>query len=143
MSALSQYTLNHFSNALHRFIAARHNRSTMNHFRDTQYGHLVRFLSAKRLLRHPDEVDSTVWEDSTRHGNVQVARQTQKGNSDLEKSTDTSPPLDTSTESPDVQAVSTDGLRAVEAGKDVCLVDWYGSDDPEVGGMSVIVLTNH
>ena len=115
----------------------------MNHFWDTQYGHFVRFLSGKRLLLYPDEVDSKVWKHTTRHGNVQVARRTPKGNSDLEKSTDPSPPLQASTRSRGEQDVGVDVLRAVEAGKDVCLVDWYGSDDPEVGGMSVIVLTNH
>ena len=115
----------------------------MNHFRDTQYGHLVRFLTGQKLLRYPDEVDSTVWKDATRHGNVQVARRAQKGNSDLEKSTDTSPPLEATTRSPGVQDVGVNVLNAVEAGKDVYLVDWYGPDDPEVSRMSVNALINH
>ena len=105
----------------------------MDHIRDTQLGHLVRFLTGNRLLQYPDEIDPSIWKSASRHGNVSVARRTQEGNSDSEKFTEIIPPFVASNGSHGVQDVDVDGLRAVEAGKDVCLVDWYGPGDPEVG----------
>ncbi|KAI2623985.1 benomyl/methotrexate resistance protein [Hypomontagnella submonticulosa] len=82
--------------------------------RDTEFGHLVRLLS-QRLLRYPDEIDPSLWKRF------------------LQRNTDS-----TSTPSGervnDGQGIDLQDLSpnpVVDDGQDVCLVDWYGPDDPE------------
>ena len=97
--------------------------------RDTQFGHVVRFLSRRRLLRYSDEIDASMYKSS-------IPSKLEQG-------------ADVQIQERDVQAI---GRRAnaeeadkqqgdredahtsptCQSEKDVLLVNWYGPDDPEV-----------
>ncbi|KAK6952808.1 hypothetical protein Daesc_005102 [Daldinia eschscholtzii] len=84
--------------------------------RDTQFGHLVRFLSRNKLFPFPDEVDSSLWKTSL------------PGH--------TGPPLKSPTEQAnDTQGVvvqDSDADQTIIDDRNFYVVDWYGPDDPEV-----------
>ncbi len=90
--------------------------------RDTQFGHLLRFLSGNKLFRYPDEIDPSLWKKSlqrdTTSTSTRSGKQTNASAQDLD------------TQNGDLQDRS--GTHVVEDGKDIYLVDWYGPDDPEV-----------
>jgi DHA1 family multidrug resistance protein-like MFS transporter len=84
-----------------------------NHFRDTQFGELVRFLSRNSLFQYPDEVDTSLWERS-------IAQKESTNASEKEFRIENS----------DSQISNTNHF--VDDGRNLFLVDWYGRDDPEV-----------
>ncbi|OTB09775.1 hypothetical protein K445DRAFT_311111 [Daldinia sp. EC12] len=83
--------------------------------RDTQFGHLVRFLSRNKLFPFPDEVDPSLWKKSL------------PGH--------TGPPLKSPTEQAnDAQGVvvqDSDADQTIIDDRNFYVVDWYGPDDPE------------
>ena len=103
--------------------------------RDTQFGHLLRFLSGNKLFRYPDEIDPSLWKKSlqrdTTSPSTPSGEQTNASAQDFNK------------QDGDLQDRS--GNHVVEDGKDTYLVDWYGPDDPEVsapiGSMRQVFLT--
>jgi DHA1 family multidrug resistance protein-like MFS transporter len=98
-------------------------------FRDTQSAHLVRFLSRHKFFRYPDEIDPSLWRKSstpTRLG---------EQNNRLKNSENPNASANASAKDVDMQDVDLQDPnlnRAVEDGKDIYLVDWYGAHDPEV-----------
>lgn len=101
------------------------------YFRDTQFGHLVRFLSNNKVFQYPDELDPLLWRKALQRKTSLDLRPVKEQGLDLEKSKDATG-----------SAVSTSRSRgrpgssgqdcAVEEGEDVYLIDWYDADDPEV-----------
>jgi DHA1 family multidrug resistance protein-like MFS transporter len=117
-------------------------------FRDTQFGHLVRFLSGNKLFRYPDENDPSLWKRSLQRDTTSASTQSGEQSNSLEKSKDPNDSINASATDFDTQGVDLQGLsvnHVVEDGKDIYLVDWYGPDDPEVsaplGSMRQIFLT--
>lgn len=73
-------------------------------FRDTQCGHLIRFLTGDKMLQHPDEIDPEPCCAAL------ASRTSKKGSN-----------------------TSAEAQKELEADKETgVLVDWYGADDPEV-----------
>jgi DHA1 family multidrug resistance protein-like MFS transporter len=115
-----------------------------NHIRDTAFGHLVRLLSSRRLLKYPDELNPTLWEQcvqkhSTAHPSTSGEHNNLVGSSHQSA-------LDTGDDGEKEQNLDF-GLKSApglgKGGLDrendshenaggVVLVDWYGPDDPEV-----------
>lgn len=91
-------------------------------FRDTQFGHLVRFLSGNKLFRYPDEIDPSLWKRSLQQDTSSTSTQSQERPNPSEKDSDTQ----------DGDFRDLNSKHVVEDGKDIHLVDWYGPDDPEV-----------
>ena len=90
-------------------------------FRDTQFGHLVRFLSRTKLFRYPDENDPSLWEKSVVE--------------DSEKPQGLNNSINASAGNPDTENVdspASDINHVIEDGKGIFQVDWYNPDDPEV-----------
>ncbi|OTA54747.1 MFS general substrate transporter [Hypoxylon sp. EC38] len=81
-------------------------------FRTTPFGQLIRFLTGKRLLRYPDEIDPSLWEKSSQ-------RSTCLDN----------PGRDHGTHVIGLQDLTNDD--DAENGRDTIIVNWYGQDDPE------------
>ncbi|KAI2626549.1 benomyl/methotrexate resistance protein [Hypoxylon sp. NC1633] len=79
--------------------------------RDTEFGHLVRLLSGKKLLRYPDEVDPSLWKKFLQRETGPSGKQVNEG------------------QSVGLQELSTD--QVLGDSRSVYLVDWYGPDDPE------------
>ena len=96
--------------------------------RDTQFGHLVRQVSRKRIFCYPDEIDLSLCKrfvdsgiERPQHDDVEAINGTNK----IERET-----LHNSDEhNSDIEAVTT--RKALEAGQDTFLVDWYDQEDPE------------
>ncbi|KAK4944032.1 hypothetical protein LTR10_016553 [Elasticomyces elasticus] len=107
--------------------------SPYSQLRDTQLGHLMRFLSNNKYLRYPDEVDPSLLRkamarDDTITPNIQ--------SDEREKPVDTTDQTTSASSANNLNSGDGDGARTsqghfVEGGKDVYLVDWYGPDDPE------------
>jgi DHA1 family multidrug resistance protein-like MFS transporter len=95
-------------------------------FRDTQFGKLLRLLSANRLFPYPDEIDHSI--RMRFHERAEIER-----SGSLEQKFPTGEKAPSSRRSPDTtpQAPGTKE-DILEAGPDAYLVDWYGPDDPEV-----------
>lgn len=111
-------------------------------FRNTQFGHLVRFLSGNKLFRCPDEIDPSLWKKSLQRDATSISTRSGKQSGGSEKSKDPNDSTHASTKGFDAQDVN---LQDQSVGKDIYLVDWYGPDDPEVsapiGSMRQIFLT--
>lgn len=104
-------------------------------FRDTQFGHLVRFLSGTKLFRYPDEIDPSLWKKSLQRDRTSTSTPSGERSRSLEKSKDpnnstTACAKDCNTRDADLQDWNIN--RLVEDGTDVYRVDWYGPNDPEV-----------
>ena len=83
--------------------------SSMEHLvRDTVFGQFARLVSGRRLLRFPNETDLSAQTNSTQEKSV------------------ASPTEESRTLDP--ENTSSNGEQ-----KKIDLVDWYGTDDPEVG----------
>lgn len=103
--------------------------------RDTQFGHLVRFLSRRRYLQYPDEVDPSLWQRSLMHRGTGDGREKLASADHPDR-----PPVNLdhqTTDDPPASNLDSSGSganleRVVEDGRDVYLVDWYGPNDPEV-----------
>ena len=103
-------------------------------FRDTQFGHLVRFLSGNKLFRYPDEIDPSLWKQSLQRDTNLTSTRSGAQSSGSEQSKDTNDLTNASTKDFDTQNIDSQDLsvnHVVEDGKDIYLVDWYGPDDPE------------
>src|SRR3954467_15105581 len=103
---------------------------TMNaHFRDTVFGQMIRLLSQNRFLKFPDELDRSLSERCTRNsGSTTQSLRIESGNIGEH----------------DKVVEEGDAGGKAEAGKSVCLVDWYDLNDPEVSfhlTLIVMVLT--
>lgn len=104
-------------------------------FRDTQFGHLMRFLSGDKLFRYPDEVDPLRWKSAVERDTTSASTWLRKQNTGSEKSENLNDAANTSArdfKTQDVDSVEPSINHVVEDGKDAYLVDWYGPDDPEV-----------
>ncbi|KAI6091792.1 benomyl/methotrexate resistance protein [Hypoxylon rubiginosum] len=82
--------------------------------RDTVFGHIARIVTSNKTFQYPDEVDPSLWKKALQ----------------TNTSSTPTPPSDKANEPQGVklQDLSPDH---VEDGRDIYLVDWYGSDDPE------------
>ncbi|KAF3059852.1 Caffeine resistance protein 5 [Daldinia childiae] len=83
--------------------------------RDTQFGHLVRFLSRNKVFRYPDEIDPSLWKRP------------------LQGDTDPAPilPAEQANETHGVDKQSPNTPHVGENDQEFNLIDWYGPDDPE------------
>ena len=97
--------------------------------RDTQFGHLVRYLSGKKLLRYPDEVDLSLCRKPFL-SRSQDQQRDNVGPSDDSNDIDGADADGSDTETQDVEKA--DKRRAAAVDEAMFLVDWYGPDDPEV-----------
>ena len=93
-------------------------------FRDTAFGLIVRFLSGNKFFRYPDEIDLSLWEKSLPRGSPSTSSPSQE-QAEADPSTKES-------DTQDLDSRHRSANHVVEDGQDVCLVDWYGPDDPEV-----------
>jgi DHA1 family multidrug resistance protein-like MFS transporter len=92
-------------------------------FRDTQFGHFVRFLSNDNLFRYPDEIDPLLWKK-------RISTKSEEQSGEIEKPGRSDDSNDTAPNDLNLQGPNVD--RIVEDGEDIYLVDWSGTDDPEV-----------
>ena len=95
--------------------------------RDTQFGHLVRHLSGRKLFRYPDEIDESLWETSIARGICEVPSESGTANN---SSSSKEGEADGNGANIDPERSNYDNILG--NGKDSCLVDWYGSADPEI-----------
>ncbi|KAI0129777.1 major facilitator superfamily domain-containing protein [Xylariales sp. AK1849] len=103
-------------------------------FRDTEFGHLVRFLSNNKLFRYPDEIDPQSWEKFGYRGTSSVPTDLEDHDASQVQSQELDDSAVASTSDPKIQNVAAQGptmTRTVEDGKDAYLVDWHSTDDPE------------
>ena len=115
------------------FFPAITNMTTQ--FRNTQFGHLVRFLSGDKLFRYPDEIDPSLWWKSVRRDTRSTLPPSGEQSSISEKRSDADDSNDDSStqleaQEGDEQNQSTNDVS--QHSKDVFLVDWYSPTDPEV-----------
>lgn len=104
--------------------------------RDTQFGRLVRLLSGRRQFQYPDETDSSIWMKSF-HRKRPTARYAQQGQ---DHDRDRPEELDSRNfdRSKDLEGLGQADLQDLNinhilgGGEEVYLIDWYGTDDPEV-----------
>ncbi|KAI1087739.1 benomyl/methotrexate resistance protein [Rostrohypoxylon terebratum] len=82
-----------------------------NQIRDTEFGHLVRFLSRHKLFRYPDEDDASLWKQCLQRDTGSTAIPSGEQANQLVG---------------DLRSGS-----IVEDSQDTYLVQWYGPDDPE------------
>lgn len=94
--------------------------------RDTQFGRLLRFLSANRLFPYPDERDHSIRMRFYDQGGIERFGQVKTKFPSSDKTINSSNSLDTT---PQVAGAQEEIL---EAPPNTYLVDWYGQDDPEV-----------
>lgn len=103
--------------------------------RDTQFGHLIRYLSGNKLFRYPDEVDTLLLKRYIHRDATSAPTWPEERKSGLDSSGNRS----------DANGVSTNGYGrhdvgfqdfatnpVTENGEDTLVVNWYGADDPEV-----------
>jgi hypothetical protein len=113
--------------------------------RETQLGLLVRFLSSNKLLQYPDEVDSSAWKQFLQRNTTSLSTPSGKLVGSSEKLKDHANPTNPSANSVDTQ--NADVLhpnlgQAMQDGKDIYLVDWYGPNDTEVSP-PILPYVNH
>jgi DHA1 family multidrug resistance protein-like MFS transporter len=104
-------------------------------FRDTQFGHLVRFLSHNKLFQYPDELDTTLWQRALQRNIDPTSSPLDDQDVSSEKRNDPNdiaPGLALRSDTQDVDLQDQRVSRTIENGKDTFLIDWYGPDDPEV-----------
>lgn len=132
----------------------------MDLFRDTAFGHLIRFVSRGKYLKYPEEADPTIWTrfiDEKKsaylahHGNTNPPEEPDSSLDNLRgvrtQEMTSAPPrlsnleqsdsdLSTNSEKPRINRAS--GAKVdPEKGRDLHLVTWYGDNDPEnVSGSS-------
>ncbi|KAI9838679.1 MAG: hypothetical protein M1819_004993 [Sarea resinae] len=100
-------------------------------FRDTQFGHLVRFLFGNKTFQYPDEVDPLLWRASLQRNTISTSTRSGEQSNSMEKPKDQNYPI---AKGLDTQGVASQDLcvnHVIEDGKDIYLIDWYGPDDPE------------
>ncbi|KAI1654291.1 hypothetical protein F4813DRAFT_211589 [Daldinia decipiens] len=83
--------------------------------RDTQFGHLVRFLSRNKIFRYPDEVDPSLWKRPLQGDTGPLPIPPAEQANDTQRSDRRNP-----------------GTAPVgENDREFNLINWYGPDDPE------------
>ena len=92
--------------------------------RDTAFGRMARLLSSKRLFRYLDEIDLSLWEEVPSRSSPLTSSPPQE-QADADCTT-----KECDTQDRDLRHLSANPV--VEDGQEVCLVYWYGPDDPEV-----------
>lgn len=118
--------------------------------RDTVLGHLLRFVSGKRLLKYQEEADPSLWKryvDAGKSGNMATYGQTMPPESEETEKEEVKPEdgerpqlrtnrtgSSTSTQVMDEVDINAPSGKKVdpEKGKDIHVVDWWGPNDPEV-----------
>lgn len=111
--------------------------------RDTQFGHLIRYISGNASLQYPDEVDPSLYMKPARSTSKRLQNNTgdplntlgnssEIENGELNKERDG---VENTEIKDDDKAVK---MRAGSDAETAFLVDWYNPDDPEV---SALVLT--
>jgi len=91
-------------------------------FRDTQFGHLIRFLSSNKLFPYPNEISPSEWKQLVQQSTISTPI-----------SLDATAVVCTNeflTQQASLQDATVN--RNVEDSKDLYLVNWYGPDDLEV-----------
>ncbi|XXG96681.1 hypothetical protein Hte_002971 [Hypoxylon texense] len=83
--------------------------------RDTTFGHVVRLLSSNKIFQYPDEADPSLWKKYLQGDTGSTP----------------TPPRDQTSEPQGVKLQDLNQGQAIEDGRDIYLVDWYGPDDPE------------
>jgi hypothetical protein len=105
------------------------NHMMTTQIRDTQFGHVVRLLSRRRVLRYNDEIDTSLYKSSIHSKHERGADVSGEDRDGQVRGSGTdSKERDRQNRNPD--DIRTYPIRGVEEG--IFLVDWYGSDDPEV-----------
>jgi len=113
-------------------------------FRDTLFGHVLRYLSHQRLFPHEEDKDPSVWQKYVHQektarmathghtGEVDEEKETESNGEAGDANTASSESADTGGSQSGTQNEVT-GVRVdPEKGKDVNIVDWFGPEDPEV-----------
>ncbi|TPX15306.1 uncharacterized protein E0L32_004583 [Thyridium curvatum] len=108
-------------------------------FRDTIFGHFLRIITNKRILKYPEEKDPQLWKRY-----IDLAKSTHMANHGRTSPPDASSSSLGSGNTSDKPEYNTDETRAAiyegrhgartidpEKGKDLFIVDWWGPDDPE------------
>jgi DHA1 family multidrug resistance protein-like MFS transporter len=102
--------------------------------RETQFGLLIRSLSSNKLFQYPDEVDPSIWMKSLQRNTTSISTPPGEHVGSSEKLRDRANSTN-SIENVDRQTVDIlhpSPGQAMQDGKDIYIVDWYGPDDPEV-----------
>jgi DHA1 family multidrug resistance protein-like MFS transporter len=103
--------------------------------REAQFGHLVRFVTRRKLLRFPDEDDPSLWRTSLRQDPPSAPTDSAERDKILTESkgnrlTPNAAPEDS--EAQDSKPKDRNTQHVVEGGNDAHIIDWYGPGDPEV-----------
>ncbi|PVH94771.1 MFS general substrate transporter [Periconia macrospinosa] len=101
-------------------------------FQTTVFGQLVRIVSHGRLLRYPDEIDSSLWKKAVDE-QVPQLKQVHEHTQDTEHPNDAEEGSKKNLEPFELQSnVPQDNIVAKdEPDTNVMVVNWYGPDDPE------------
>ncbi|KAI1339729.1 major facilitator superfamily domain-containing protein [Xylariaceae sp. FL0016] len=96
------------------------------HMKSSFFGQVLRWLSGNRVLKHPDELDPSLWEKAIQpHAPAENKSQDdepkREAHDDLPHGDE--PKVDTQNDLPQSQGA--------EAGSGALVVGWYGKDDPE------------
>lgn len=105
--------------------------------RDTQFGHLTRYLSGNTLLQYPDETDPSLYLTAVSSKTERLQCESSDPSNDLAGL------HEADIEEPNTATYNIVNTELIDVGKvgEVChgidgqasfLVDWYGPDDPEV-----------
>jgi DHA1 family multidrug resistance protein-like MFS transporter len=97
--------------------------------RDTQFGHVVRFLSREKLFRYNDEIDPSFYE-SPIHVNLEPGADIPDDDRDGQARDGGVASKEQDRQHGDPWDTHTSPNRKIE--DEVIIVDWYGPDDPEV-----------
>lgn len=120
--------------------------------RDTVVGHILRFITGRRVLKYQEEIDPSLWEKYVHkeksanmavHGQTsppEDAEQDQVKEKDIDNDQgEARRPQSSSRSSSATQVDENEKVNEVsgkkidpEKGKDVFVVDWWGPNDPEV-----------
>lgn len=128
LPATDSFTLSSSISVQYPVLQVQYNIMTTQ-IRDTQFGHLVRYLSGKKLLRYPDEVDLSLCKKSF-PSRLQRQQRDDVDPSDKPNDADRAGAFESETQSDDVEKA--DKRQTAVDAEATFLVDWYGPDDPEV-----------
>jgi hypothetical protein len=93
-----------------------------SYIRGTFLGHFLRFISKGEFLRYPEERDPSLYaaylvkDDASQTGGLKDRQEQQRQTSGQQNE----------------QSSIEDTEKGLQSGRDPMIVDWYGSDDPEV-----------
>ena len=106
-----------------------HDNTMTTQIRDTQFGHLVRYLSGKKLFQYPDEIDPSLYTTSLSPRTHRPQSDSADPSDDLSVA-DEAASKKSNTQRDDVEEA--DKEQALTDAEATFLVDWYCPDDPEV-----------